>query len=209
MDEPTSAAVAYNLHKSEGVKNVLVYDIGGGTLDASVLMMHGKTVNVLGIAGDEHLGGSDFDHRVYKLLLQKLPEAVSTPATPEDETIPGCEDEKLRVLAEKVKCELSGVQSANAKCRHSDGAIRSMQVTRKEFETASQDLFDRALAPVKKVLEDQVMQPKHINDIVLVGGASRTPRLRELLQEFFGDKVLHTDIDPDVTVAYGAANIID
>jgi len=145
---------------------------------------------------------------MFKILLEKLPNASSIAATPEDENVPGCEDEKLRVIAEKVKCELSDVQSAEAKCRDKD-RIRTMEVTRKEFETASQDLFARALAPVQKVLEDQVMQPRHIDDIVLVGGASRTPRLRELLKDFFGDKQLHTDIDPDVTVAYGAANIID
>eukprot|EP00746_Dinoflagellata_sp_MGD_P007647 gnl/MRDRNA2_/MRDRNA2_115173_c0_seq1.p1 gnl/MRDRNA2_/MRDRNA2_115173_c0~~gnl/MRDRNA2_/MRDRNA2_115173_c0_seq1.p1 ORF type:complete len:432 (-),score=107.86 gnl/MRDRNA2_/MRDRNA2_115173_c0_seq1:176-1471(-) len=212
IDEPTAAAVAYNLHKSEGVKNVLVYDIGGGTLDASVLMMHGKTVNVLGIAGDEHLGGSDFDQRVYTLLTEKLPKAASAPATADEEkdaTISGCQDEDLRVLAEQIKKQLSNVTSADAKCRDTSGAIRTIPLTRKEFETASQDLFDRALAPVKKVLSDQVMEPRHINDVVLVGGASRTPRLRELLKEYFGEKTLHTDIDPDVTVAYGAANIID
>lgn len=209
IDEPTAAAVAYNLHKSEGVKNVLVYDIGGGTLDASVLMMHGKSVNVLGIAGDEHLGGSDFDQRVYTILREKLPNATSSAATPEDESLHGCQDEKLRVIAEQVKKELSNATTARAKCRADSGAIRTMELTRKEFETASKDLFDRALAPVKKALEDQVMEPRHINDVVLVGGASRTPRIREMLQEHFGHQRIHTDIDPDVTVAYGAANIID
>jgi molecular chaperone DnaK (HSP70) len=211
MDEPTAAAVAYNLHHFQGVKYVLVYDIGGGTLDASVLYMNGKNVNVLGIAGDDHLGGSDFDHRMTLILEDKLDKAPSeSGSSVTGADIPGCHRDSMRLLAEQAKIELSSAMSAEVRCRDDAGAVRTLSITRAEFQERSSDLFARCLEPVSKALEDQVMRPEHIDDIVLVGGTSRMPRIRELLQEYFGPtKTLHTEIDPDVTIAYGAANIVD
>jgi len=216
LEEPTAAAVAYNLHKTTGVRHVLVYDIGGGTLDTSLLYMNGKSVNVLGVAGDDHLGGSDFDHRMLELLLRKLDGTgafldakveTDVPA----EKLPECSRNGLRVESERAKIRLSSAETTDVQCRPvGGGAVRKFAVTREEFETACKDLFDRAIEPVSKVLEDQVMTPDNVDDVVLVGGASRMPQLRELLRRFFGEgKRLHTEIDPDVTVAYGAANIID
>jgi len=209
LEEPTAAAVAYNLHKGSGTRNVLVYDIGGGTLDTSLLFMNGRSVSVLGVAGDDHLGGSDFDQKMREVLAAKLPGARSLPAgaeTPKHR----CHSHGLLILGEEAKIALSSQESVVVECLAEDGVGRSISVARAEFEEACSDLFARSMAPVEKVLEDQMMTSDNVDDVVLVGGASRTPRLRKLLQEFIGpDKKLHTEIDPDVTVAYGAANIVD
>jgi len=208
LEEPTAAAVAYGLHRGTGVRHVLVYDIGGGTLDTSLLYMNGKSVSVLGVAGDDHLGGSDFDQRMQSLLEAKLADAaLSTDASQAEER---CDSIGLYILAEAVKIRLSSEQRVETKCRGEDGQDRILVMTREEFEAGARDLFDRAMAPVEKVLADQMMTSLHVDDIVLVGGASRTPKIRSLLRDFFGDaKKLHTDIDPDITVAWGAASILD
>jgi len=220
LDEPTAAAVAYNLHKDTSARTVLVYDIGGGTLDTSLLYMNGHAVSMLGVAGDDRLGGSDFDKKVLQLLQGKLVAAPeSEHVRKEDRTeaepvVHHCDYNGLHQLAEEVKIRLSAEEKVEVQCLDTSSAsgpkLRSLAVTVEEFEEASQDLFDRAIHPVEKVLEDQHMQPENVDDVVLVGGASRTPKLRRLLREFFGtEKALHTDIDPDITVAYGAANILD
>jgi len=208
LEEPTAAAVAYNLHKAGAVKHVLVYDIGGGTLDTSLLFMNGRTVNVLGVAGDDHLGGSDFDLKMLEVLEQKVPSAERLAHVPPSTS--RCDRTNLHVAAERAKIALSSEESVEVVCLAEDGAARRITVGRAEFEAACQALFDRALAPVEKVLEDQMMTSANVDDVVLVGGASRTPHLRHLLQEFIGNgKKLHTEIDPDITVAYGAANALD
>jgi len=221
LEEPTAAAIAYNLHKMSGTRHVLIYDIGGGTLDTSLLYMNGKSVSVLGVAGDNRLGGSDFDLRMRQILSKKF-EELGTEAVEgqqenrrraeekEEMQMPNCDDNGFSILAEQAKIRLSDDLNTEVTCMASDGRRTRLHVTRAEFEAASADLFDRSMRPVAKVLEDQMMTSGNVDDIVLVGGASRTPRLRTLLQEFFGpNKRLHTDIDPDVTVAYGAANILD
>lgn len=207
LEEPTAAAIAYNLHKGDTARHVLVYDIGGGTLDTSLLYMNGKTVNVLGVAGDDHLGGSDFDTRMLVLLEAKLKagDAKVVDASPKW----SCDHSGLGMPAERAKIELSSALSTEVHCRAEDGKGRSVTVTRDEFEKGSQDLFDRAIFPIEKVLEDQKMNHDDVDDVVLVGGASRMPQLRDLIKKFFAGKKLHTEIDPDVTVAYGAANVVD
>jgi molecular chaperone DnaK (HSP70) len=207
LEEPTAAAIAYNLHKGDSVRHVLVYDIGGGTLDTSLLYMNGKTVNVLGVAGDDHLGGSDFDHRMQRLIEAKLAaDARTVDARPE---LPRCTAAGLGVPAERAKIALSSETATEVQCLAEDGKARAVRVTREEFEKECKDLFDRALAPINTVLEDQVMTPDYVDDVVLVGGASRMPQLRDIIRQFFDGKRLHTEIDPDVTVAYGAANVVD
>lgn len=208
LEEPTAAAVAYNLHRTLDVRNVLVYDIGGGTLDTSLLYMSPKAVNVLGVAGDDHLGGSDFDKRMQYLLESKL--ATSKHVAQELPHMEGCHSYGLHIIAEQAKIKLSVEQNVEVYCLADDGTARMMVVTRSEFEHASADLFERTMKPIEAVLADQMMTPEDIDDVVLVGGASRTPKLRTLIQEFMGPETrLHTDIDPDITVAYGAANILD
>ncbi|CAJ1362182.1 unnamed protein product [Effrenium voratum] len=209
LEEPTAAAVAYNLHEGDGVRHVLVYDIGGGTLDTSLLYMNGRSVSVLSVAGDDHLGGSDFDAQMQLLLKSKLERGAAEIAD-SDVAKESCESSGLHILAEDMKIRLSNELRVESRCRHSDGRDRLLVVSRGEFEEASSELFGRAMAPVQKVLDDQMMTADYINDVVLVGGASRMPKLRQLLQEFFGpSKRLHTEIDPDITVAWGAASVLD
>merc|ERR1719331_3474443 len=125
MDEPTPAAVAYDLHRGTEPKNVLVYDIGGGTTDVSMLFMNQGSITVQGTHGDEHLGGSDFDEAMYNVLAKKMPD---------------CPEARLRVLAEDAKIALSGADETTVNCD------RSMQVTRREFEASAATLFVRAMA---------------------------------------------------------------
>lgn len=208
LEEPTAAAVAYNLHKTGGgTRYVLVYDIGGGTLDTSLLFMNGKAVSVLGVAGDDHLGGSDFDAQMRLLLESKVASALVSSEQLAEET---CDSIGLSILAESTKIILSNELRTEVRCRDESGKDRILSVTRTEFEEAAGELFGRAMAPVQKVLDDQMMTAGFVDDIVLVGGASRTPKLRQLLKEFFGEtKELHSEIDPDITVAWGAASILD
>jgi len=210
LEEPTAAAVAYGLHKKPGTRHTLVYDIGGGTLDTSLLYMNGRSVSVLGVAGDDRLGGSDFDLKMQELLLRKFAEVPAQASPPADTTLHACDANGLHIAGEQAKIKLSIEMSVDVFCAAEDGAVLSVSVTRSEFEEACADLFARSMAPVEKVLADQMMAAEHVHDIVLVGGASRTPKLRALLQQFFGPhQKLHTEIDPDVTVAYGAANVVD
>jgi len=209
LEGPTAAAVAYNLHQGEGVRHVLVYDIGGGTLDTSLLYMNGNAVSVLSVSGDDHLGGSDFDTQMRVLLESKLA-AQEAQILASNVAKESCDSSGLHILAEAVKIRLSNQSHAAMTCRHSDGRDREVVVTREEFEESASELFGRAMAPVQKVLDDQMMTADYIDDVVLVGGASRMPKLRELLQQFFGPaKRLHTEIDPDITVAWGAASVLD
>jgi molecular chaperone DnaK (HSP70) len=212
LEEPTAAAVAYNLHKESGARHVLVYDLGGGTLDTSLLYMNGKAVSVLGVAGDDHLGGSDFDRAMRDLVTKKLasPEEDSMEAAASKDGLFQCDESNLLVLGEEAKIALTNSSVAAVRCLGPDGQVRKVSVTRDEFETVAASLFDRAMAPVDKVLEDQMMTVEHVNHVVLVGGASRMPKIRDMLRvKFGGVQRLHTEIDPDVTVAFGAANIVD
>mmetsp|Transcript_18146 Transcript_18146/g.37824 ORF Transcript_18146/g.37824 Transcript_18146/m.37824 type:complete len:331 (+) Transcript_18146:236-1228(+) len=208
LEEPTAAAIAYNLHKGSDTRHVLVYDIGGGTLDTSLLYMSGKSVSVLGVSGDDHLGGSDFDIVARDLLLAKLPTAELVALEPPP--VARCDINGLAILAEEAKIQLSSRDRVEVHCRAEEGGARVLALTREEFERASEGLFRRSMKPVEVVLADQMMTAENVDDVVLVGGASRMPKLRALLQEFMGSsKKLHTEIDPDITVAYGAANILD
>jgi len=188
MDEPTAAAVAYNLHKTISPRNILVYDFGGGTLDASLLWMNGDAVTMLGTSGDDHLGGSDFDHIVQRLLSKSLPK---------------CDGSQLGLLAEQAKIELSDAMTAKVECGEEQATL-----TREEFEEATNHLFVRALEPIDAILKESMMDAAHVSDVVLVGGATRMPKIRQLLRDYFPEKTpVHTHIDPDTTVAIGAANI--
>jgi len=188
MEEPTAAAVAYGLHETTTAKYVVVFDLGGGTLDISLLWMNGDAVNVVGTAGDDHLGGSDFDHIVQKRLVTELP---------------NCPYSYLGLLAEQAKIRLSDVESTTITCENKETTL-----TRETFHRDTDKLFDRVMLPLDKVLEEAMMEPSHVNDVVLVGGATRMPKIREMIRQYFPPSTpVHMDIDPDTTVAYGAANV--
>lgn len=188
IDEPTAAAVAYNLHKHITPRNILVYDFGGGTLDASLLWMNGDAATMIGTQGDDHLGGSDFDHVVQKYLKPKLPECTSA---------------ELGLKSEQAKIDLSEALATKITCGEAH-----ITFTREEFEDITKELFERAFIPVGAILKEAMMETNHVSDVVMVGGATRMPRIRTLMREYFPEETaVHTHIDPDTTIAVGAANI--
>ena len=173
---------------------MLVYDFGGGTLDVSLLWMHVGSVQVIGTDGDSNLGGSDFDKCMVDVLRQK-------------DRLDHCELSKLRKIAEQAKRALSSASSTVVGC--GDGirlsSFQKYTVEKDFFEQECGYLFDRALIPVERLLEDQNILKEDVDEVVLVGGSTRIPKVRDLLTTFFNGRAPKSDIDPDLAVAYGAA----
>ncbi|MEO1479090.1 MAG: Hsp70 family protein [Bacteroidota bacterium] len=209
LKEPVAAAVAYGLNKKPGVDHVLVYDFGGGTLDVSVLYVQDGSVEVVANHGDNDLGGTDFDHCLLRALQAALAEDQSAHAEEEEDSASGEDCGRASVLlrlAEALKIELSAADSATIRCR----GDKTLTVTREAFETAlCGHLFARAVATVHETLETSMIRTSDIDEVVLVGGTSRIPKVRSDLRTALGVTKLNTDIDPDVTVAVGAASVID
>lgn len=197
IEEPTAAAVAYQLHKKSNIHHILVYDFGGGTLDVSILYIAQGSVQVFATDGDETLGGSDLDVCLQEYILSKLPvESRSNAHIP-----------TIRLLAEYAKKVLSSEDVAHVSVPQSDGNY-SIEVTRNDFETTCSYIFDRSLIPVTRLLDELKMSSSDIDEVVLVGGTTRIPKIKKMLKSYFG-KELNDHIDPDITVAYGAASILD
>lgn len=207
LNEPTAAAIAYGLDKkyeeSEDDKNILVFDLGGGTFDVSLLSLGSDGIfEVLAISGDSHLGGADFDQRLMKHIINRFETKYRTKVRLDNYKAL----QKIRIAAEKAKCSLSASQKAYVDIDSLvDGIDFQMMITRSEFEEMCSDLFDRCFVPVKQVLSDAKMDTSNVDDIVLVGGSTRIPKIQQLLSGFFDDKELCKSINPDEAVAYGAA----
>ncbi|KAK6135426.1 hypothetical protein DH2020_030845 [Rehmannia glutinosa] len=200
INEPTAAAIAYGLDK-EGEKNVLVFDLGGGTFDVSVLTIDNGVFEVLATSGDTHLGGEDFDHRVMnyfvKLIKKKHNKDIS-----HDKKALG----KLRKECERAKRALSSQHQVRVEIESLfDGVDLSETLTRARFEELNVDLFKTTMGPVKRALEDSNLKKSDIHEIVLVGGSTRIPKVQELLKEFFDGKEPSKGVNPDEAVAHGAA----
>ncbi|PKY26182.1 78 kDa glucose-regulated protein [Rhizophagus irregularis] len=201
VNEPTAAAIAYGLDKSDGERQILVYDLGGGTFDVSLLSIDDGVFEVLATAGDTHLGGEDFDNRVIdyfvKLYKKKNKVDVSQDLKAMD---------KLKREVEKAKRTLSSQMSTHIEIESfHDGKYFSEILTRAKFEELNNDLFLKTLKFVEQVLKDANVDKKDVHDIVLVGGSTRIPKVQQLLEEFFSGKKTFKDINPDEAVAYGAA----
>ena len=202
LNEPTAAAIAYGLDKkAQGEVNIIVFDLGGGTFDVSLLTIDGEVFEVQATAGDTHLGGEDFDNNIVEyfatLWKQKTKKNVR-----DDARAVG----KLKREAEKAKRALSSQQTVRIEIDSlQDGEDFSEQLTRAKFEELNIDLFKKTIKPVKRVLKDAGLEKKDIDQVVLVGGSTRIPKVQELLQAFFDGKALNFDINPDEAVAYGAA----
>ncbi|RCV41244.1 hypothetical protein SETIT_9G120300v2 [Setaria italica] len=202
INEPTAAAIAYGLDK-KGVEmmNVLVYDLGGGTFDVSVLSLDRGVFEVLATSGDTHLGGEDFDQRVMdhfiRLIKRKHGRDIS-----KDGRAMG----KLRRECERAKRALSSQHQVRVEIESLfDGVDFSETLTRAKFEELNMDLFKKTLGPVKKAIADAKLKKTDIDEIVLVGGSTRIPKVQELLTEMFDGKEPNKGINPDEAVAYGAA----
>ncbi|VAI24195.1 unnamed protein product [Triticum turgidum subsp. durum] len=196
INEPTAAAIAYGLDKkatSVGEKNVLIFDLGGGTFDVSLLTIEEGIFEVKATAGDTHLGGEDFDNRMVNHFVQEFKRKHK-------------KDMRLRTSCERAKRTLSSTAQTTIEIDSLfEGVDFYSTITRARFEELNMDLFRKCMEPVEKCLRDAKMDKSTIHDVVLVGGSTRIPRVQQLLQDFFNGKELCKSINPDEAVAYGAA----
>ncbi|XP_009766974.1 luminal-binding protein 5-like [Nicotiana tabacum] len=201
INEPTAAAIAYGLDKKGKEQNILVYDLGGGTFDVSILSIDNGVFEVLATNGNTHLGGEDFDHRLMdyfiKLIKRKYSKDISN-----DKKALG----KLRKECERAKRALSNQHQVRIEIESLfDGIDFSEPLTRARFEELNMDLFKKTMSPVKKALEDANLKKTDIDELVLVGGSTRIPKVQQLLKDFFDGKEPNKGVNPDEAVAYGAA----
>jgi heat shock protein 5 len=203
VNEPTAAAIAYGLDKKgEGKESqIIVYDLGGGTFDVSLLSIEDGVFEVMATAGDTHLGGEDFDQRVIDHFVKLYNKKNNVDITKDLKTMG-----KLKREVEKAKRTLSSQMSTRIEIEaFHEGKDFSETLTRAKFEELNMDLFKKTLKPVEQVLKDAKVKKSDIEDIVLVGGSTRIPKVQSMIEEFFGGKKASKGINPDEAVAYGAA----
>jgi len=201
INEPTAAAIAYGLDKKEGEKNILVFDLGGGTFDVSLLTIDNGVFEVVSTSGDTHLGGEDFDQRVMEYFIRMTKKKKGKDIRKDNRAL-----QKLRREVEKTKRALSTAHQARVEVESLfEGEDFSETLTRAKFEELNMDLFKSTIKPVKQVLDDSGLKKSEIDEIVLVGGSTRIPKVQTLVKEFFGGKEPSRGINPDEAVAYGAA----
>jgi L1 cell adhesion molecule like protein len=201
INEPTAACLCYGLH-NKGISNVIIFDLGGGTLDVSLLELNNGIFEVKATNGNTHLGGEDFDIRLAS-HLRKLFETQHKTQIP-DNCIKALR--KLKNVAETTKNQLSQLQTVRVEIDSLyDGIDFHCQITRTTFEALCIDLFNDCMEPLKRVLADAEIEKKDIDEVVLVGGATRIPKIQEILSNFFDGKQLNKSVNPDEAVASGAA----
>merc|ERR1712156_1313212 len=201
INEPTAAAIAYGMDKKEGEKNVLVFDLGGGTFDVSLLTIDNGVFEVVATNGDTHLGGEDFDQRVMEHFIKIYKKKKGKDLRKDNRAV-----QKLRREVEKAKRALSNSHQVKIEVESLyDGEDFTETLTRAKFEELNMDLFRSTMKPVQKVMEDADMQKKDVDEIVLVGGSTRIPKVQQLVKEYFNGKEPSRGINPDEAVAYGAA----
>ncbi|NXC12677.1 HSP70 protein, partial [Corythaeola cristata] len=204
INEPTAAAIAYGLDKKgtrAGEKNVLIFDLGGGTFDVSILTIEDGIFEVKSTAGDTHLGGEDFDNRMVNHFVEEFKRKHKRDIAGNKRAV-----RRLRTACERAKRTLSSSTQASIEIDSLyEGIDFYTSITRARFEELNADLFRGTLEPVEKALRDAKLDKGQIQEIVLVGGSTRIPKIQKLLQDFFNGKELNKSINPDEAVAYGAA----
>ncbi|EMF10938.1 heat shock protein SSB1 [Sphaerulina musiva SO2202] len=203
INEPTAAAIAYGLGagKSDKERNVLIYDLGGGTFDVSLLNIQGGVFTVKATAGDTHLGGSDFDTALLEHFKKEFLKKTKKDLSSDPRAL-----RRLRTACERAKRTLSnGTQTTVEIDSLFDGEDFNASITRARFEDINSKAFNGTLQPVEQVLKDASIEKSKVDEIVLVGGSTRIPRIQKLLSDFFNGKKLEKSINPDEAVAYGAA----
>ena len=204
INEPTAAAMAYGLEKikpEEGEKNILIYDCGGGTFDVSLLTIDDGIFEVKATAGDTHLGGEDFDNILVNHFKQEFKKKYKQDLSNNKRSLI-----RLKTACERIKITLSASTSAQLEIDSLyEGIDFYSSITRAKFEYLCEELFRSTLEPVVKVLRDSGISKSGVHEVVLVGGATRIPKLQELLSSFFNGKQLCKSINPDECVAHGAA----
>ena len=201
INEPTAAAIAYGLDKKGGEKNILVFDLGGGTFDVSILTIDDGVFEVVSTNGDTHLGGEDFDQRVMEYFIKLIKRKYDKDVKKDARAL-----QKLKREAERAKRALSSQHQVRVEIESLiDGIDLSEPLTRARFEELNSDLFKKTLTPVKKAMDDAGFKKSEIDEIVLVGGSTRIPKVQELLKKYFDGKEPNKGVNPDEAVAFGAA----
>ncbi|UMM22841.1 hypothetical protein L5515_003846 [Caenorhabditis briggsae] len=203
INEPTAAALAYGLDKGiSEEKNVLIFDLGGGTFDVSILSIaEGSIFEVKSTAGDTHLGGEDFDQRMLQHFMNEFKRKTGKDISPNPRAI-----RRLRTACERAKRTLSSSSEATVEVDSLfEGIDLCSKITRARFEELCADLFRKTLEPVEKALRDAKLDKSKIDEVVLVGGSTRVPKIQKMLKDFFNGKELNCSINPDEAVAFGAA----
>lgn len=205
INEPTAAALAYGLDKGDVDQKILVYDLGGGTFDVSILELGGGVFEVKSTSGDTRLGGDDFDQRIMDYLLAEFKKSEGIDLSRDKAVL-----QRLKDAAEKAKIELSGVASTNINLPFltvgTDGEPKHMDIdlTRAQFQKMTEDLLEKTLVSMRRALSDAKLTPNDLDKVILVGGATRMPAVVELVENFTGKKP-YKNINPDEAVAIGAA----
>jgi len=201
INEPTAAAIAYGIDKKDGEKNILVFDLGGGTFDVSLLTIDSGVFEVVSTNGNTHLGGEDFDQKVIDYLIRIYKKKRGKDIRKDTRAV-----QKLRREVEKAKRSLSSNHQVKIEIdSFFEGEDFSETLTRAKFEELNMDLFKSTMKPVEMVIKDSGLSKDEIHEIVLVGGSTRIPKVQQLVKEFFKGKEPSRGINPDEAVAYGAA----
>ncbi|ORX89510.1 70 kDa heat shock protein 2 [Basidiobolus meristosporus CBS 931.73] len=202
INEPTAAAIAYGLdQKTSGEKNVLIFDLGGGTFDVSLLTIEDGIFEVKATAGDTHLGGEDFDNRLVNHFVQEFKRKNKKDLSSNARAL-----RRLRTACERAKRTLSSAAQTSIEIDSLfEGIDFYTSLTRARFEELCQDLFRSTMDPVEKVLRDSKIDKSNVHEIVLVGGSTRIPKIQKLVSDYFNGKEPNKSINPDEAVAYGAA----
>ncbi len=203
INEPTSAAIAYGLDKNNNNKetNIIVFDCGGGTHDVSILTLDGGIFEVKATGGDTHLGGSDVDNIIVDYLCEDIKKKHKVDVKQNAKAL-----KRLNIASEKAKINLSSSTTTSIEVDSLiDGVDYTHNLTRAKFQQLADPIFKRTIDPINRLLNDAKMSKSDIDEIVLVGGTTRIPRVQELLSDYFGGKSLNKSLNPDEAVAYGAA----
>ena len=193
ISEPTAAALAYGLDKQARVGSIVVVDLGGGTLDVSLLEKRAATFYTVAIAGNNHLGGQDFTERITRFVLSKMGDGLSAEVIQE-----------VKRESEIVKLVLTNKTAAVFNL-NSEGIRFSVEISRRDFERMNEDLFDKITEPINMVLDFAEITTEDVDEVILVGGSTRIPRVRELISEYFQGMRLDTSVDPELAVVVGVA----
>jgi len=202
INEPTAAAIAYGLDKvTKKEQHVLIFDLGGGTFDVSLLSIDNGVFEVKATSGDTHLGGEDFDQRIMEYMVKEFKKKTKLDLVGNDRAL-----RRLRTACERAKCSLSSQHKVSVDIDHlMEGEDFKAELTRAKFEDLCMDYFQKCLPPVEKVLLDAKMSKSQVDEVVLVGGSTRIPKVQQMIKDFFGGKEPCKSVNPDEAVAYGAA----
>jgi heat shock protein 1/8 len=201
INEPTAAAMAYGLDKNSKEETILIFDMGGGTFDVSLLTLDDGIFEVKATGGDGHLGGEDFDNRMTEYVVQEFKKKTKLDITGNPRAM-----RRVKTACERAKRTLSSAATSNIEIDALfEGVDCNVTITRAKFEDLCGDYFRKAMDPVEQVLKDSKKSKSQVNEVVLVGGSTRVPKVQQLLSDFFNGKQLCKSIDPDTVVAAGAA----